>query len=213
MPMSLMLIGELAASILLGLVFMASAIPKLRHPRGFVLVVVEYRVLPPHLSRLYARLVPPLEFLVALLVLTGTAVRSAAVVMALLLLSFIVAVGINVARGRDLDCHCFGPTMARPIGRGLVLQDLGLLAASGALVGVAERWGAVEPWSLFTLSGVARGGSLIPLLSCVAVTACAAALLGRTADGRRRYERRSVRTIVSKVRLRRRGAALTSKGG
>src|SRR2546429_6271148 len=108
--------------------------------------------------------------------------------------------GMNLARGRDLDCHCFGQTLARPIGWGLLLQDLGLLAASGPLVGVAQRWGAVEPWSLFRLSGVARGGSLIPLLSCVAVTAGAAVLLGRTGDARRRYERRSLRTIVISVR-------------
>ena len=117
--------------------------------------------------------------------------------------------GMNLARGRDLDCHCFDPTLARPIGWGLLLQDLGLLAASGVLASVAQRWGAVEPWSLFRLSGVASGGGLIPLLSCVAVTACAAALLGRSADGRRRYESRR----VSKLRVRRRGAALTSKGG
>src|SRR4051794_14722111 len=95
--------------------------------------------------------------------------------------------GMKLARGRDLDCHCFGQTLARPIGWGLLLQDLGLLAASGALAGVAQRWDAVEPWSLFRLSGVAPGGGLIPLLSCVAVTACAAALPGRSADGRRRY--------------------------
>ena len=103
--------------------------------------------------------------------------------------------------------------MTRPIGWGLLLQDLGLLAASGAVAIIAHRWGAVEPWSIFRLSGGASGGSLIPLLSCVAVTACAAALLGRSAAGRRRYERRLVRTIVSKLRMRRRGAALTSKGG
>src|ERR1051326_5866722 len=86
----------------LGIVFLAAAIPKLRHPRGFVLAVLEYRVLPTGLSWFYARLIPPLEFLLALLLLTGTAVLSAAIVTLLLLLSFIAAVGINLVRGRDL---------------------------------------------------------------------------------------------------------------
>ena len=60
---------------MLGIIFLTSAVPKLRHPKGFVLAVLEYRVLPPRLSWYYARLVPPLEFLLALLLLSGTAVR------------------------------------------------------------------------------------------------------------------------------------------
>src|ERR1051326_5840946 len=88
----------------LGILFLVSALPKLHHPKGFMLAVLEYRVLPPRLSRFYARLVPPLEFFLALLLLTGTAVRSAAAVTSVLLLSFIIGASINRARGRDLDC-------------------------------------------------------------------------------------------------------------
>jgi uncharacterized membrane protein YphA (DoxX/SURF4 family) len=178
---------EVALGAMLGLVFMASAVPKLRHPRGFVLAVLEYRVLPPRLSRLYARLVPPLEFLLAFLVLTGTAVRSAAAVMSVLLLSFIVAMGINMARGRDLDCHCFGRATTRPIGWRALLQDVVLLGASIAVIVLASEWVAPEPWSVFRLAGLAKAGWPAPLLACVAVTACAATLLGRSADGRRKY--------------------------
>jgi uncharacterized membrane protein YphA (DoxX/SURF4 family) len=84
------MIVEMASSLLLGLVFLASAIPKLRHPKGFVLTVLEYRGLPPTLGQIYARLLPPVELFVAVLLLTGTAVRSAAVVTPLLLISFII---------------------------------------------------------------------------------------------------------------------------
>jgi uncharacterized membrane protein YphA (DoxX/SURF4 family) len=178
---------EVALSAVLGLVFMASAVPKLRHPRGFILAVLEYRVLPPRLSRLYARLVPPLEFLVALLVLTGTAVRSAAAAMSMLLLSFIVAMGINMARGRDLDCHCFGRATTRPIGWRVLLQDVVLLGAAMAVIVLASEWVAPAPWSAFRLAGLAKAGWPVPLLGSLAVTACAAVLLGRSADGRRKY--------------------------
>jgi hypothetical protein len=85
--------------LVLGIIFLVSAVPKLHYPRGFVLAVLEYRILPPRLSWFYARLLPPLEFLLALLLLSWMAVRSAAAVMAVLLLSFIVAVGINLTRG------------------------------------------------------------------------------------------------------------------
>src|SRR5947209_4134985 len=117
-----MSIMEVILSAMLGIIFLTSAVPKLRHPKGFVLAVLEYRVLPPRLSWYYARLVPPLEFLLALLLLTGTAVRFAAAILSMLLLSFIAAVAINLARGRNLDCHCFGKPTTRPIGWRLLLH-------------------------------------------------------------------------------------------
>src|SRR5947209_6744809 len=79
---------EVILSTVLGIIFLASAVPKLRHPKGYVLAVLEYRVLPPGLGWFYARLLPPLELLLAVLLLTGIAVRSAAVVVSVLLLSF-----------------------------------------------------------------------------------------------------------------------------
>src|SRR5438105_12307715 len=90
---------EVILSIVLGIIFLASAVPKLRHPKGFVLAVLEYRVLPPRLSWFYARLVPSLELLLALLLLTGTAVRSAAAITSVLLFSLIAAFCINLIRG------------------------------------------------------------------------------------------------------------------
>jgi uncharacterized membrane protein YphA (DoxX/SURF4 family) len=177
---------EAILSVLLGVIFLTSALPKLRHPRGFVLAVLEYRVLPPRLCWFYARLVPPLECLLALLLLTGTAVRSAAIVVSALLLSFIVAVGINLARGRDLDCHCFGRATRRPIGWQLLLQDAALLGAAIAVAVVSEEWVGTESWSVFRLSGLIHTGSFGPLLGCAALTGCIAVLLGRSSSSKRR---------------------------
>ena len=180
---------QVLLSTALGIIFLASAVPKLHHPKGFVLAVLEYRILPPRLSWFYARLLPPLEFLLALLLLTGTAVRSAAALMSVLLLSFIAAVGINLTRGRDLDCHCFGKATRRPIGIGwrLLLQDGALLSAALAVAALTREWVAPEPWSVFRLLGLVQAGSSWPLLGCAAVTACTAMLLSRSASGRRRY--------------------------
>jgi uncharacterized membrane protein YphA (DoxX/SURF4 family) len=184
-------------SIALGLIFLASAIPKLRYPRGFILAVLEYRVLPQRLSWFYARLVPPLEFLTALLLLTGAALRPASVIVSLLLLSFIVAVSINLARGRDLDCHCFGKTARRPVGWGLLLQDAALLGAAIVVAAFANEWVAPEPWSVFRLSGLIQAGSPWPLLACALVTLCAAMFLHRSTSGSRRYGSR----VVSRERV------------
>jgi putative oxidoreductase len=175
---------EVLLSTVLAIIFLVAAVPKLRHPKGFILAVLEYHVLPPRLSWLYACLVPPLECLLALLLLSGTAVRSAAIIISLLLLSFILAVGINLARGRDLDCHCFGKATRRPIGWRLLLQDSALLAGAIALAVVTQEWVAPEPWSVFRLSGMVQAGSPAPLLGCAAATICTAVFLGRLTYGR-----------------------------
>jgi hypothetical protein len=174
-------------SVVLACIFLASAVPKLLHPRGFILAVLEYRVLPERLGWLYGRLLPPLELLLALLLLSGTAVRLAAIVGSLLLLSFLIAVSINLARGRTLDCHCFGRARKRPIGWGLLLQDGALLGASIALAVMDRAWIAPEPWSVFRLLGPRQAAGPVLLLSCAALTACAVALLGLAASGKGRF--------------------------
>jgi putative oxidoreductase len=171
----------------LAITFFASAIPKLLYPKSFILAVLEYRVLPTRLSWLYARLLPPLELLLALLLLSGTAVRSSAIVVALLLLSFMTAVSINLVRGRDLDCHCFGKTHRRSIGWGLLLQDGALLSAAIALAVITGTWIAPVPWSVFRLSGLVQAGSPVLLLGCAAVTVCAAMFLSRSTFGKGRF--------------------------
>ena len=187
----------------LGIVFLAAAIPKLRHPRGFVLAVLEYRVLPTGLSWFYARLIPPLEFLLALLLLTGTAVLSAAIVTLLLLLSFIAAVGINLVRGRDLDCNCFGKAK-RPIGWKLVLQDTALLGAAIVLATMGRNWLGVEPWSVFRLAGLMTDGGLRALLVCLALTISTGMFLSRS----KQSKRWSRSEVVSKYAHMRRSSTL-----
>lgn len=180
---------EVLLSIVLGIIFLTAAIAKLRNPKGFVLAVLEYRVLPPYFSWFYARLVPPLEFLLALLLLTGTAMRSGAIVVSMLLLSFIIAIGINLARGRDLDCHCFGKATGGPIGWRLLFQDCALLCAAIAIASVASEWVVPESWSVFRLFGLVQAGSFWPLLGCVVVTVCTRMLLNKSTFGRRQYGR------------------------
>jgi uncharacterized membrane protein YphA (DoxX/SURF4 family) len=172
---------SLGLSLLLGGVFVSAALPKLRHPKGFLLTVLEYRILPEGTSRLYARIVPPFELLAALLLFAGVAVRPAALLLGLLLLSFLIAVGVNLARGRDLDCGCFGSGQAksasRRIGPGLVLQDLGLLAASLLLAamisGTTSDWLGAAPWSvaklLARLAGISVADALV-FVACLALT-------------------------------------------
>lgn len=171
----LILVLQLGLSLLLGGVFLAAALPKLRHPKGFLLTVLEYRLLPEGASRLYARLLPPLELLVALLLFAGVAARLTALLLALLTVSFLIGVGVNVARGRDLDCGCFGQGKgaSRRIGPGVLLQDAGLLAAALVLAATTPQWLGAAPWSLTwplaRLSSAPVAGPLV-FLACVGST-------------------------------------------
>jgi hypothetical protein len=130
--------------------------------------------------------VPPLELLCAILLLTGTAVRLAAMVLAVLLLSFIIAVAINMVRGRTLDCHCFGKAARRPIGWTLLLQDCLLLVIAVAVATYTHSWVLPETWSLFGHGGVVAAGNSIPLLIGLMLTVAAICLARGTASVQRK---------------------------
>lgn len=157
----------------LGALFIASAVPKLRHPSAFALTVLQYDVLPPALGRLYAHLLPVLELLAALLLLSGVVMRLAALLAIALLISFIVAVGINLARGRTLDCGCFGAS-GRHVGWRLLVEDIILLAMTLLLVTGSNR--IYTAWSPFSAFDSQSDGANVFVWG-VSMVVCGASLL------------------------------------
>jgi uncharacterized membrane protein YphA (DoxX/SURF4 family) len=111
----------------LGIIFIASALPKLRDLRGFVRGAEAYRVLSPQLTRLYAWPLPFVELSVGILMLMGWLLPLAAALAVLMLLSFAIALAINAARKRVLDCHCWGAGNATRIGWHSLIRDVVLL--------------------------------------------------------------------------------------
>lgn len=163
---------QLGLSLGVGAVFVASALPKLRHPRGFVLAVMEYRILPARLSRIVGRLIPPMELVAGLLLLTGTSVQIAALVLATLAVSFIAAVGTNLRRGRALDCNCFGEKAKRRIGWRVLVEEVALLAVClvAAITGTPGAATGLAAWSIWRapqLVGVAAPAGIWPALLSV----------------------------------------------
>jgi putative oxidoreductase len=135
-------------SLLLGCIFGWTGISKLRNPKAFVLSVIEYRVLPLEISTMAGYTLPWLECAVAVLLLTGTAVRVAAVLCVLFLLSFIAAVGINMVRGRQIECACIGGGGGRMIGWRVLIEDGALLVLAVVTAYVARGWWNVESWGI-----------------------------------------------------------------
>ena len=125
----------LASRAVLAAVFAAAAVPKLLDPASFARDIENYHLLPPELVAVVAVVLPALELVLALALVSGVHARGAAVVSAALLAAFAGGMAQAIARGIDLDCGCFGTAMAMEvsgwtIARNVVLTGLAVLVAA-----------------------------------------------------------------------------------
>ena len=98
----------LAMHLSLAFVFTLSALAKAQHPRAFVRNVVEYEVLPAQLAYVVGWALVPVEVFLAVAFLTGWLSPVALPLAMVSLISFLIAVGVNLKRGRKIPCGCFG---------------------------------------------------------------------------------------------------------
>src|SRR5215210_7850679 len=120
------------ARLLLALVFLVAGVAKLADRTGSRQAVVDFG-LPKFLAAPLGVLLPLAELAVAVaLIPASTAWWGALGALALLLL-FVAGIGVNLARGRKPDCHCFGQLHSAPAGWSTLLRN-GALAAVAALI-------------------------------------------------------------------------------
>jgi uncharacterized membrane protein YphA (DoxX/SURF4 family) len=91
----------------LGIVFIVAAVPKIADPPGFAHEVANYQILPRAAVNAVALVLPWVEMLAGVALLTGFARRSAAFLTLGLLAVFLVGLSINLARNHPVDCGCF----------------------------------------------------------------------------------------------------------
>ncbi len=118
----------------LGATFLVAAWPKLLDPPAFAKAMAAYALMPAWAVHPAALVLPWLEALTGLALVLGLRPRAAAAWLGFLLLTFALALGINLARRHPVDCGCFQvgapdrSTDARLADmRGALLRDLGLL--------------------------------------------------------------------------------------
>ena len=122
-PLSLIL-----ARILVAFVLLTSAYGKLSRPCHFISVIQTYQLLPKSLVRPFASALPWSEVIIGLLLVLGWQTYHAAVTGASLMTIFILAIAINLARGRtELECGCFGARHWEKIGWKVMARDVILL--------------------------------------------------------------------------------------
>lgn len=121
--------------LLLAGVFLYAALGKIWDPQGFAVVVANYQMLPAWAINPTALLLPWLEAVCAVLLLTGRWTDGSLMILNGLLVVFIAALAINWYRGIDVACGCFttagegGSNYFRDILRDLVLLAAGLWLA------------------------------------------------------------------------------------
>lgn len=130
------------AQIALGLFFVAAALPKIVDPPGFAHMIYNYRLVPGVVVNPMALVLPWLELLAGLALVLGIWREAANAWIGALLVVFIVAITVNLARGNAIDCGCFDTSAAgRSVEerlhdmRMVIVRDLGMLVlvAQGVL--------------------------------------------------------------------------------
>lgn len=94
--------------LVLATVFLYAGIAKFIDPAGLVESILQYRIVPEILVIPLALLLPPFEIISALALLTGPWKQQAAFNIALLCVTFLVALGYAISQGLVIECQCFG---------------------------------------------------------------------------------------------------------
>ena len=115
-------------------IFLAAALPKIMDPSGFAADISHYALLPDMLVNTLAVVLPWIEAVMGLALLSGFAAEGALALANVLMVVFLGAMGQAWIRGLDIDCGCFGHSGVREKVGVAILRDLGFLAiALGAL--------------------------------------------------------------------------------
>jgi uncharacterized membrane protein YphA (DoxX/SURF4 family) len=132
----------LACRLFLGGIFIYASLDKIAHPDQFARIIYNYHLLPGYSVNLAALIMPVAEFVAGVCVITGTLYTGARNFLVIMLLVFMVAIGINVIRGVDLECGCFTvSSQAKSASFQILLRDLIYLIAGLALIiSQSRRW-------------------------------------------------------------------------
>ena len=98
---------ELIFRWILGVSFIYASWHKIVDPENFAKIIFGYYLFPGYTINLIAIVLPFIELFSGLFLILGVYPRSAALIINGMLLAFIIAISINLARGQQFDCGCF----------------------------------------------------------------------------------------------------------
>lgn len=133
----------LVLRVLLGLVFLYAGYSKLRQPwLLFAMSIDAYGLLPEWGVLVVARTLPLLEVALGVLLISGWQLRFASTAAAMLLGGFFLTMLVAFARGKGIDCGCFG--LGEALTAKSLARDGALVAGAVALAVLAWRTGRTK---------------------------------------------------------------------
>jgi len=139
--------------IALGVIFVVAALPKIVDPPSFAHMIYNYKLMPWALVKPMALLMPWIELLCGLALILGIWKGTARTIIAALLLTFIIAISINLLRGNAIDCGCFDVSAANKTTeerfadmRFVILRDIGMLLMVAQLWYASTRARSARPY-------------------------------------------------------------------
>jgi uncharacterized membrane protein YphA (DoxX/SURF4 family) len=144
-----------ALRLILGLTFIVAGVSKLPARGELTRTVTRYGLLPSGMAPLVAAWLPRFELITGVLLLLGILGRVAAALAALALAAFTVGAIVNLLRGREIDCGCFGPTRIKRVTWRTVVRNVLLVVGAVVLV--------VDPGYAFSIESLWVNADIQPL--------------------------------------------------
>ena len=122
----------------LGLTFLWASWDKILHPDEFATIVMNYDILPVAAVNVTSLILPWIELICGLFLLCGRLVPGAVITIDILLFIFLLATGLSLYRGLNINCGCFSVS---PDAKGDAVLNLarnGLLLAAGIWLFIVE---------------------------------------------------------------------------
>lgn len=130
----------LAIRFFLGFIFIFAALTKVADPVGFSQSIYNYKLMPDFIINFLAIAIPWIELVAGILLVFGITVKENSAILTGLLVVFIIAVAISLARGLDIDCGCFGTVDGSKVGIMKILENTGLLILGLILIKYDPRF-------------------------------------------------------------------------
>lgn len=119
----------------LGGILAWASIHKIVDPLAFARVIQDYRLLPSPFINPCAVILPYLELLAGVCLVSGLWLPGAVLLSNLLFLVFFGALGFNMLRGLNVQCGCFSSnTLGNPATIWYLIRNIGLVFVAGYLL-------------------------------------------------------------------------------
>jgi putative oxidoreductase len=127
--------------LMLAAIFLAAALGKIANPKEFSDSVAAYRMLPITWVNIIAIVLPWVELVIGLALVSGIQTRQAALLSVLLNAVFIIAAISAMSRGLDIECGCFTVSKAHSnVGWMLLARDMAFVFLGAVVMKKAPEW-------------------------------------------------------------------------